>query len=90
MLLWKFLWARVGKTASKALGRCNSIAILTVISLVAAFQLLSNNRTPNLFINMKPAETALNKRIRDRPTVISGVFAVPLRGWSVVTANTYL
>ena len=50
--------------ASKALGHGNSIAIVTVISLVAAFQLLSNNRTPNLFINVKPAETAL-KRIRD-------------------------
>ena len=56
--------------ASNALGRGNSIAIVTVISLVAAFQLLSNNRTPNLFINVKPAETAL-EQIRDRPTVIS-------------------
>ena len=71
----------VDKTASKALGRGNSIAIVTVVSLVAAFQLLSNNRTPSLFISVKPAETAL-KPIRDRPTVISqsrsGVFSVPL------------
>ena len=46
------------------------MAIVTVIYFVAVFQLLSNNRTLNLFINVKPAETAL-KRIHDRPTVIS-------------------
>ena len=62
--------SKVGKTASKALGLGNSMAIITVIYFVAVFQLLSNNRTPNLFINVKPAETAL-KRIHDRPTVIS-------------------
>ena len=62
--------SKVGKTASKALGLGNSMAIVTVIYFVAVFQLLSNNRTPNLFINVKPAETAL-KRIHDRPTVIS-------------------
>ena len=62
--------SKVGKTASKALGLGNSMAIVTVIYFVAVFQLLSNNRTPNLFINVRPAETAL-KRIHDRPTVIS-------------------
>ena len=61
---------RVSKTALKAIGCGNSIAIKTVISLVAAFQLLSKNRTLNLFVNVKPAETAL-KQIHDRATVIS-------------------
>ena len=74
---------RVCKTASKALGRGNSIAIVTVVSLVAAFQLLSNNRTPNLFINVKPAEIAL-KRIHDRPTVISvGVLLQSIVLWQL-------
>ena len=80
---------RVGKTASKALGRGNSIAIVIVVSLVAAFQLLSNNRTPSLFINVKLTETAL-KPIRDRLTVISArrikiwcVFCSPQCGCSV-------
>ena len=68
---------RVGKTASKALGRGNSIAIVTVVSLVAAFQLLSNNRTPNLFINMKPAE------ISARHIKIWCVFCSPQCGCSV-------
>ena len=77
---------RIGKTASKALGRGNSIAIVTVVSLVAAFQLLSNNRTPNLFINMKPAE------ISARHIKIWCVFCSPQCGCSVavhfiVTAN---
>ena len=65
------------------------MAIVTVIYFVAVFQLLSNNRTPNLFINVKPAETAL-KLIRDRPTVISArhikiwcVFCSPQCGCSV-------
>ena len=49
---------RVGQKASEVLGHGSSIAIVTVISLVAAFQLPSNHWTPNLFINVKPGETA--------------------------------
>ena len=69
-LLWKFLWARDSKTASKALGRGKSIAIVTVISLEQHFNCSPTVGLQNLFINVKPVETAL-KRIRDRPTVMS-------------------